>query len=255
MFCIKCGEELTDDALFCTECGYKVQKKQTTETPVQPKVEKAVEIPAQPIVETVPEAPAQPTIEEVPETPVQPIQEQKESGKRKGKMFMIIALILFVAVIAAVYFLFFGGRSEKKLIDQWVDAYYQGDAKKAWNLFSEPTREIILEKEFDGYSEKELIEELQLDMDEMQEAFDWDLGRGWTYKYHIIEEYVLDKEELETIQFAYEINGYDDFKISAAKVIEIEVDLYDSYGSYYDTEYFDMNIIKEGNSWSLFAYD
>ena len=262
MYCIKCGEELTEDALFCTECGYKVPKKR------EPKKESAKEqVVLEKPIEEVPIKEAlkkeekvkesietESVVEQVPEPVVEQVPEQKQPAKKTGKILMIGIPILLLVIIGTAYFLFFSGRSEKKTIEQCVDALYQGDAKDVIELFPEPVVEMMLKEQYAGYSEKEMIRELQDDLDELRENMDWEFGRGWTYEYHIIEEYPADANDIETLQFGFMMNGYDDFKISEAKVVSIEVDFYNSYDSYCDTEYMDVQILKSGNSWYLYSY-
>lgn len=48
-YCIKCGQEINDSAVFCTYCGAEQKKVVTVEPVVEPVVEPAVE----PVVESV----------------------------------------------------------------------------------------------------------------------------------------------------------------------------------------------------------
>lgn len=56
--CPKCGVELADDAVFCTECGEKLEA--APEVEVAPEVEAAPEVEVAPEVEAAPAAPAAP---------------------------------------------------------------------------------------------------------------------------------------------------------------------------------------------------
>ncbi len=75
MFCMKCGKELPDDAVFCVKCGYQVGAEGTEEAE-----------PAKVIPEVVDEKPVEPT-------PPPVVEEKKPKKKKGGKIFLLILLV------------------------------------------------------------------------------------------------------------------------------------------------------------------
>ena len=78
MICPKCKSEISDDALFCSECGAKIEK---TEVPVQSRVAK---------------------------------REQQKQNKNKQTLTIVAIVVLVAVILLGCYFLFFKGDDSKE---------------------------------------------------------------------------------------------------------------------------------------------
>ncbi|MFI3201335.1 MAG: zinc ribbon domain-containing protein [Eubacteriales bacterium] len=122
MFCTKCGEEVDDDVLFCSECGNKFEHIASVNQSEQ-QVE-SVEIPvAQPVVEPVPIQPAMEPIsdQQIPSSNknVEKSKEVKPSrGKSNGK-YKVLLVILFVLVGGVGYLVWDASNTAKLEEEQY----------------------------------------------------------------------------------------------------------------------------------------
>ena len=126
MFCENCGAKLPDDAVFCSECGYRLtagvsepeeinktenettadpyipEPEQDLEDPYIPEPEQDLEDPYIPEPEEDKEVPYEP---ETPDGPEAPKRREKDPGKGNGKKWIIgiVIAVCAIAAIAAVY--------------------------------------------------------------------------------------------------------------------------------------------------------
>lgn len=103
MFCVNCGKELSDDALFCPNCGTKVEPMPSQEQPVQsaPQYEQQPQYSQQVQYNQQPQYSQAQPYGQMPQYNGQPM--PANGGKKKKKTGLIVGIIIgIVAVIVAV---------------------------------------------------------------------------------------------------------------------------------------------------------
>lgn len=170
------------------------------------------------------------------------------SANNKERKIGIIAVAFIVVAIAVLVFVVFGGRSYKATIDQFFDATFEADAEIIFEeLIPEAAIDYLLEEE--GYDRDDLDEQIDEVNEEFQDQIDTIddyLGDDWEVSYKILSDENLDGEELEDLKENYEDM---DVKVSAAKTVEIEVQL--KAGDTENSNTMDLSVIKVGRSWYL----
>lgn len=106
MFCVKCGKQLSDNSLFCDNCGAKVGEASTPPTPVTPPTPTAPYAGA---------APTAPYVQGAQMGFAEPVKPKKE--KSPVIPIVICATVLAIAAIAAVVIIKFGNKKEP-----WINA-------------------------------------------------------------------------------------------------------------------------------------
>ena len=111
-----------------------------------------------------------------------------EKRSRKGYIKMAVVIV----IIAACYFLFFGGRGYETTAKQYVNAIRKGDAKKIVSLLPQKYSDYIAKYKFDG-DKKEYIENRQGLLDDLKEALSDNDIKITDVKFEIDDKYVADK--------------------------------------------------------------
>ncbi len=112
MFCPNCGKELEDGALFCGECGAKIEQRQP-----EPKKKKTVK-------KTAPK-----------KSVVNQLKEKGGAFSPKAKKIIIAQVVVLVVLVAAFFYL--GTRSGKPeaAVNQFVEDYNNKDWEKVYDAY------------------------------------------------------------------------------------------------------------------------
>lgn len=172
-----------------------------------------------------------------------PVVEENQSKNRKVG---IIAIAAAAVVVIGLLFALLGGRSEKATIKKYINGTFDGNAKALISVVPDKALKVALEDE--DMTKKELIEELDEELEYVQESLDRYMGEGWKVTYKIKEIKKIKGDDLEEIQDDYK----DEYKVkvSAAKVAKVELTIKTKDG---DKETSDMKIylVKIGRSWYI----
>jgi hypothetical protein len=138
MYCGKCGEKNSDDAVFCVSCGAKLEGGQAL------KGNTTIEL------------------------------SQNDKNRKVG----IIAVVVIVIAVIGIILGLSGGRGYKAAIKQYIDATFDGDAESIMELIPEEMINYLIEDEgYDDEDEliEELDEELQYTLDSLEKYLgeDW----------------------------------------------------------------------------------
>lgn len=235
LYCRQCGAKLREGALFCGSCGARVPQAASA-APAPPR--------------NGPSAPPPP-----PPPPYQAAGSAHSGGKKPGKhrLIGILAIVAAVAVILALAFFLFGGRSLNKALDAYVKASFTGDAEAIFNLFPEPVQEAALEEAaWDGYAtEREALAYLS---DQLQSAIyqlDDYLGEDWTYSYEVVSREEYDKAQVQDLVESLRSEGATGFNADAVTEVELEITLESADGSNRVDQSMYLYGVKDGRSWYI----
>ena len=217
MFCGKCGAKNDDSAVFCAECGNRIQAA----APVTPAAPAAAAAPAAPAAAAAP-APTK----------------SKPGFTLNNRNIGIIAVaaVAAIAVIIACFFIF-GGRGYKDVVKDYFKAIEKADAKLMMDLLPDDLVKAVMKEE--DMTKKEMTEELQDSLDDMSDYYD-------IVEYEITDTEEFDKDDLKELKEDYE--DYD-VKVKDAMVVEVEVTM-EVYGME-TTQTMELTLIKVGGSWYL----
>ena len=158
-----------------------------------------------------------------------------------------------MAVILALAFFLFGGRSLNKALDAYVKASFTGDAEAIFNLFPEPVQEAALEEAaWDGYAtEREALAYLS---DQLQSAIyqlDDYRGEDWTYSYEVVSREEYDKAQVQDLVESLRSEGATGFNADAVTEVELEITLESADGSNRVDQSMYLYGVKDGRSWYI----
>ncbi len=211
MYCAKCGKENREEARFCAGCGAVLNGNQN--------------------IKTVPSGTT-----------------KLNSRYRIRKMILAVAVVIaaFIALVTI-----FGGRSYKATIKQYIDAQFDVDAEKIFELIPREWLALMLdEDEFGGMDFDEMLdyfvdeanEEIRGQLDYIETY----LGENWEVTYEILSDDDLKGNELDELKEDYADMG---MKISAAKTVEVQLTVKTDDMENSDT--LDVSLVKIGRSWYL----
>ena len=274
-FCIKCGNKLPDEAIFCGNCGFKIpmgeMKKETInqpapiadETALQPEsvtegetLENKEEACSECSVQTN----AQMHIEEI--TPLAKDEQTQEDNagytsaytypvivpkKKKPILLISIVSILVIAVCITSIFVFSNDQgSPKKTVNKYVEAVVDGDAEEIIEIMYPKSiiRRIVSDRDM---TMEEFEESLEDNLEYMEDKNREMYGRNLRGRVRILSSETLDREEVrnreERIKASYDVN----IDISRAVKLECELTLSGSRGSEVDEE--TITLYKIGKKW------
>ena len=214
MFCGKCGAKNDDSAVFCAECGNRIQA-------------------------AAPVAPAAPAANPAPAAA--PVATGSKPGFTLNNRNIGIIAVAAVAVIALLIscFFIFGGRSYKDVVKDYFKATEKADAKLMMELLPDDLIKYVMKEE--DMTKKEMTEELQDSLDMIHRYYD-----EVKISYEITDTEDFDKDELKEIKEMYEEI---DVKVKDAMIVEVEVTMELDGDERTTTQ--ELTLIKVGGSWYL----
>ena len=214
MFCGKCGAKNDDSAVFCAECGNRIQA-------------------------AAPVAPAAPAANPAPAAA--PVATGSKPGFTLNNRNIGIIAVAAVAVIALLIscFFIFGGRSYKDVVRDYFKATEKADAKLMMELLPDDLIKYVMKEE--DMTKKEMTEDLQDSLDMIHRYYD-----EVKISYEITDTEDFDKDELKEIKEMYEAI---DVKVKDAMIVEVEVTMELDGDERTTTQ--ELTLIKVGGSWYL----
>jgi uncharacterized membrane protein YvbJ len=214
MFCGKCGAKNDDSAVFCAECGNRIQA-------------------------AAPVAPAAPAANPAPAAA--PVATGSKPGFTLNNRNIGIIAVAAVAVIALLIscFFIFGGRSYKDVVKDYFKATEKADAKLMMELLPDDLIKYVMKEE--DMTKKEMTEDLQDSLDMIHRYYD-----EVKISYKITDTEDFDKDELKEIKEMYEEI---DVKVKDAMIVEVEVTMELDGDERTTTQ--ELTLIKVGGSWYL----
>lgn len=223
MYCTKCGEKNSDSAKFCVKCGKPLSAGSHT---ANFRVRQTAGIRADRTGRTV----------------------LLKKVDKKSAAAGVIAII----VIAALAFILLGGRSSDAVIKKYIESSMKCDAEAIWNLLPKEMQQAALkeaEEEENLYGEKEVIEYIQEEMEDMVDYLFSSLGNDWNYSWAIKDEEEYDAGELRELNQDFRSDGLEGFTADAAKDVEVELTVTSAGNS--DSRSMYITLIKIGHKWYL----
>lgn len=154
----------------------------------------------------------------------------------------LIGMIAAVLAVVLLFSMVFGGRSYKKTVNKFMDSLLDMDAKGMIEMMPDKLLKTLMEEE--GYTKKELIEELQ---DELDYGMSYmEMIGDLKLKHKIVGAEDMSKEDLRYLKDMYSEIG---IKVSAAKVVEVELTM--KAMGMTQSETFELMVIKIGRSWYI----
>lgn len=207
MFCGNCGAQNTDDAVFCKNCGNPLQ------TALQQTTGTAGSAPGT-------------------------IKRNQIIGIAVGAA---AALILIIVVIALST-----GRSYQSTVKQFVNATFSADGEKIVEVMFPDSivKQLVKEGSYD--SRKEIVEELNSQLQRQINALNSFWSDDWKVSVKVIGAENLSFDELSDLR-----EDYKDYnvKIKAAKIVKVELTIKVAGNTV--TQEMEIPVIKIGGSWYI----
>ena len=214
MYCGNCGTQNDDRAMFCRNCGAKLeggvggnqnqQWQQNIDYSYQNEIPEQISI----------------------------------QGKKKGKLKILIPAIAVVAVMLILVFSLTGRRGYKKTVENYVQGALDGDIEKVVSVIPE------------GYMEYYGVDRSTV-IDTVEEALDdsglYDLlDEDWEFSYEIGDAEDIKGAELQEIKDDCSDSGV---KVSAAKSVDLKLTVTTEDGP--ESETVSIPLIKVGRKWYI----
>ena len=230
MFCTKCGTQNASGSRFCGKCGAPLGSADNGYgAPQQSAAGNAYGAPYQPA------APAGYAGNPRPARPAAP------AGSGKGKLIAIAAVALVVvALLGCWIFGVFGGGSYEDVVDDFIESMFDGDAAGVVDCLPDQVMDYMVEEE--GVSKRELVDELQ---EELDYIFDY-MPSGLKVTHKILYTEDITGDDLRYLKEDYEEIGA---KVTAAKYVEVELTSY--YMGMSESTEVELCVIEVGGSWYI----
>ena len=209
MYCGHCGAANPDGSAFCKQCGAKLAstKLVTTSNSSQKRV--------------------------------------AAKSSNQNRTVGIIAVAAVAVIVLVLGILLFGGRSYKSTVKQYINATFDGNAKKIVQLIPKKVVNTAIDDYFDDRDE--LIEEMDESLEYALDWFDTLYGEDWRVSYKIIDADDITGKSLKSVKDEYE----DEYDVKVTAAMKVEVELTIKYDGDETTQTMNIRLIKVGSSWYI----
>lgn len=235
MYCGNCGQQIPDSSATCPNCGKEIApapKKSFCPNCGAPVMEgKSFCAACGAKLNIIPAAGGK--------NYVRP--DRRKTTVEKSIKTGLIAIVVLLMLVLCVSL--FGGRSYKKVVDQYVKASFSADGAKMVELIPKEIFEDACDDEYITRQEgvEKVSEQLQDYIDTLDNYYD-----NWKTTYEIVETRDYDSDELEDLQ--EELQERYQLKVKEAKRVTVELTV-QSNGEELGNRTMEITTIKIGNSW------
>lgn len=243
MFCTKCGAQNASGARFCGKCGAPLGSADNGYgAPQQSAAGNAYGAPRQSAAAgNAYGAPYQPAAPAGYAGNPRPARPAAPAGSGKGKLIAIaVAALVVLGLLGCWIFGVFGGGSYEDVVDDFIEAIFDGDAKGVVDCLPDQVMDYLAEEE--GVSKRELTEELQ---DGLDEIFEY-MPSGLKVSHKIVYTEDVYGEDLRDLKEEYEEIG---IRVTAAKCVEVE--MIASYMGMSESTEVELYVVEIGGSWYI----
>ena len=233
MFCTKCGTQNASGSRFCGKCGSPLGAADNVYGAPQQSAAagNAYGSPYQSAAAGYGGTPR----------PARPAAPARSGGSRKGVLIAgIAAALVVVALLGCWIFGVFGGGGYEDVVDDFIEAIFDGDAKGVVDCLPDKVMDYIAEEE--GATKRELTEELQ---EELDYIFDY-MPSGLKISHKIVYTEDIYGDDLRYLKEDYEELGV---RVTAAKYVEVELTA-SAMGMSESTEV-ELYVVEVGGSWYI----
>ena len=230
MFCTKCGAQNASGSRFCGKCGSPLGA-----------ADNVYGAPQQPAAAGNPYGASYQGASGGHAAAPRPARPAAPSGSGKGKLIAIVAAALVVlGLLGCWIFGVFGGGGYEDVVDDFIEAIFDGDAKGVVDCLPDQVMDYLVEEE--GVSKRELTEELQ---DGLDEIFEY-MPSGLKVSHKIVYTEDVYGEDLRDLKEEYEEIG---IRVTAAKCVEVE--MIASYMGMSESTEVELYVVEIGGSWYI----
>ncbi len=173
---------------------------------------------------------------------------KSKGGNFKVNPKVIIAAVVGVLAVVILVTLLFGGNSPTKVVDKFMAAVVDADAKGMMKQVSDDVIDYMMEEEdMDKDDWNDQLDDLSDNMKDMYEQMEDYYDGKVKITYDVKSEKDLDEDELEDLQDYYE-DKYD-IKVKDAKTVKVKVTT--KCGDYKDSNTMELVVVKIGGKWSI----
>lgn len=232
-FCAKCGTELPDEAVVCSNCGAPVGGQAT-----QPEAQPTAGAPVQP-------NPAAAVFGNVGDTVTDTINKVKSDKKLLGIVAGAVAALLVVIIVLCVAL---SGGGYKSAIDNYIDVAIRGKVNKIEKLAPKAYWQY-LEDEMDVDID-DIKDEYKDNYDDIMDSLEDEYGKNVKVSYKVTDKDELSDKKLKNIQEGLKDN-YDIPKKSVTKGYKVDVDMTIKGKDDEDTDESTLYIVKIKGDWYI----
>ena len=135
------------------------------------------------------------------------------------KRIILLGIILIVLIFSRCN----QTDSYEKVINNYVSATFNGNAKEMLSLIHDDYVDVFLK--YGAYQNKsEMIKEMQYNLDTTMERMNNKYGKGWDYEYYITDAYIYSQSDID---FVVNYIGYEFAEVyyRADEVMEVVIDV------------------------------